>query len=153
MWYSERMKHDDPPVWECEHEIVVNTGPEIIWRLFQDVPGWKQWNAGIEHIEIHGPFAVGTHFVMTPPGQEPLTTRLVEVRENAGFVDETRVDELRIFVDHRLEPLDADRTRVVYSLEAFGHACETVGPQVAADFPDVLKSLAARAEALACEAA
>lgn len=145
------MKHDDPPVWECEHEIVVNAGPETIWRLLEDVAGWPQWNAGIARIEIDGPFTAGTRFVMTPPGQEPLTTRLVEVRENAGFVDETRVGELRIFVDHQLEPLERNRTRMVFSLEAFGAGCEIVGPGVAADFPDVLKALAARAEALACE--
>ena len=151
MWYAVGMKHDDPPVWECEHEIVVNAGPEPIWRLLQDVQGWPQWNRGIERIEIRGPFAVGTHIVMISPGQPALTTRLVEVRENAGFVDETRVGDLRVFVDHRLESIDADRTRVVYSLEAFGASCETVGPMIAADFPDVLNALALRAEALACE--
>jgi hypothetical protein len=55
-------------------------------------------------------------------------------------------------VDHRLEALAADRTRVVFSLEAFGPSCDDIGPQIASDFPDVLKSLAARAEALACDA-
>jgi len=27
-----------------------------VWRLFQDVPGWKKWNAGIEQIKINGPY-------------------------------------------------------------------------------------------------
>ena len=133
-------------VWEIEHDIETKASPEAIWTLFRDVPGWNRWNAGIERIEIRGPFEAGTKFVMTPPGQEPLTTRLVEVRNNAGFVDETCVGDLRVFVDHRIEPMSSGRTRVVFSLEAFGAACDEIGPQVSADFPEVLKALVSLAE-------
>ena len=151
MTMNDSLNANQPPVWECEHEVVVNARPEIIWRQFQDVAAWPQWNAGISHIEMSGPFETGNHFVMTTPGQEPFTTRLVEVRENNGFLDETRVGELRIFVDHQIQPISEDLTRVVYSLQAFGPGCDDVGPMVSADFPDVLKSLAARAESVACE--
>ena len=39
---------------------------------FPRCPGWKTWNAGIEHIDIDGPFAAGTWFTMKPPGEDPL---------------------------------------------------------------------------------
>jgi hypothetical protein len=137
-------------MWECEHSIEAEASPAVIWNLFADVPGWARWNAGIERIEISGPFAVGTHFFMTPPGQPTLTSRLVEVRENGGFVDETRIGELRVFVDHSLISQEGGGTKIIFSLQAFGPDCAEIGRAISSDFPEVLKALAALAEAEMC---
>jgi len=135
-------------VWRKEYSIETTATPEAIWRLFSEVPGWKHWNAGIEEIQITGPFAAGTEFHMKPPGQETLTSRLVEVRVNEVFVDETRIEDLTVRVTHRIETLPgSSRTRIVYAAEAIGPGCEEVGPLVSADFPEVLKNLVALAEA------
>jgi len=147
------MKDQKVSVWENEHGIEVNASAEVIWALFKDVAGWKRWNAGIETIELHGPFAAGTVFTMKPPGQEKLTTQLVEVTENAGFLDRTCVGELSVFVDHRIETIAPDRCRVKYSIEAFGPSCDEIGPMISADFPEVLKALAVLAECETCRAA
>ncbi|HTB79760.1 MAG TPA: SRPBCC family protein [Opitutaceae bacterium] len=140
------MKTHREDKWCCEYSIETSVSPEAIWRIFSDVPGWKKWNAGIEQIEMRGPFAVGTEFLMTPPGQEPLLTRLIEVRENEAFVDETRVGELVVIVAHRIDRLGSQRTRVTYAVEAIGSGCNEVGPAVSSDFPEVLKSLVKLAE-------
>ena len=140
------MNNEPVKVWECEHEIEVNAGPEVVWRIFQNLAEWPKWNAGIARIEVDGPFVAGTRFRMTLPDGPELTTRLVEVRENVGFVDETRLEDLRVFVDHQIQPLPAGRSRVKYSLEAFGPSCDEMGPIISADFPEVLKALAALAE-------
>jgi len=133
-------------MWKNEHSIETSASPEVIWSFFRDVAGWKKWNAGIEKIEIHGPFAAGTEFFMTPPGQETLSTRLIEVRENEVFVDETRVGDLVVLVTHRIARVGAGRTRVTFAIEANGPGCDEIGPAVSADFPDVLKSLVRLAE-------
>jgi hypothetical protein len=135
------MKHNQEDRWCSEYSAETSASPEVIWRIFSDVPGWKQWNAGIEQIEIRGAFAVGTEFTMTPPGQEPLLTRLIEVRENESFVDETRLGELVVIVAHRLERVTSTRTRVTYAVEAIGPGCGDIGLAVSSDFPEVLKSL------------
>ena len=140
------MKDQKTFVWEIEHSTEIKASPQAVWSLFKDVTGWKRWNAGIEQIELLGAFEAGTKFLMKPPGQEPLTSRLLEVSENVGFLDETCVGDLKIYVDHRIEPITAGRTRVIYSLEAFGPSCDEIGPLVSADFPDVLKALATLAE-------
>ncbi|MEP7053021.1 MAG: SRPBCC family protein [Pseudomonadota bacterium] len=129
--------------WTIEHSLEINVVPQAVWALFRDVAGWKQWNAGIETIELEGPFADGTWFTMTPPGGDQLRSRLIDVRENECFIDETVVDDLRIRVAHRLTPLAPERTRVTYSVEAVGPGAAEVGPMISADFPDVLASLAA----------
>ena len=131
--------------WKTEHAIETSAAPEIVWRLFRDVAGWRRWNAGVERIELDGPFAAGTWFTMVPPGQEPLRSRLIEVREDQGFVDETRLDDLVVTVAHRIEPRGAG-SRVVYAVEAAGPGAEEIGPMISADFPDVLAALKAEAE-------
>jgi carbon monoxide dehydrogenase subunit G len=140
------MQVSEESLWRGEHSIDTKATAQTIWKLFCDVPGWKRWNAGIEQIEITGPFTAGTVFYMRPPGQETLTTRLVEVRPNESFVDETSVGDLLVRVAHSIQPLGNGRTRVIYSVEAIGPGAAEIGPLVSADFPDVLKSLSALAE-------
>jgi hypothetical protein len=139
------MTTTNPNRWTAEHDVETRAAPERIWALLRDVAGWPRWNAGIERIELHGAFAEGAWLTMQPPGQQPLRSQLLEVRENQGFVDETRVGDLVVRVAHRIEPLRAG-ARVTYSIEAAGPGAAEIGPMVAADFPQVLAALAAAAE-------
>lgn len=132
--------------WQTEHSIQTSAAPERIWAIFQDVPGWKRWNAGIEQIELEGPFATGTWFSMTPPGQEALRTKLIDVRDGEHFIDETQVGDLVITVAHRIERVTGNVTRIVYAVEAKGPGAAEIGPAIAADFPEVLAALVALAE-------
>lgn len=132
--------------WTATHSIETTATPEAVFRLFEDVAGWKAWNEGIELVELEGPFEGGTWFTMKPPGQDALRCRLVEVKKNLGFVDETAVGDLVVRVAHRIERGDAGRTRITYSIEAVGEGAADVGPAIASDFPDVLAALAKRAE-------
>lgn len=140
------VENSQDETWQVEYSLETSASSEVLWRIWSDVPGWKQWNAGVEEIKIEGLFAAGTEFVMTPPGQDPLRTRLVEVRQNECFVDETRVEDLVVFVAHRLERLMSGRTRVTYALEAVGPGSAEIGLAVSADFPEVLAALVTLAE-------
>lgn len=137
---------NDGHVWRYEYAIETSATAATIWSIFRDVPGWKDWNAGVERIAIDGPFAAGTWFTMKPPGEEALRSQLIEVREDVCFVDETRVGDLAIKVAHRIEPLGPARTRIVYAVDAQGPQAAEIGPAVASDFPEVLASLAKLAE-------
>ena len=129
-------------MWKKSYAKEIEGAPAAIWSLFCDVNSWKRWNAGVEEMEIFGPFAAGTEFRMKPPGQDPLTSRLLEVRTNELFIDETRVDDLTVIVSHQIEALTPQRCRVVFAIEAYGPGCDEVGPAVSADFPAVLDALA-----------
>ena len=133
-------------MWTHEHSIETAATPARVWKFLADVAQWKKWNAGIEAIEIHGPFAAGTRFTMKPPGQDAFISTLVEVRRNESFVDETIVEGVRVLVNHSLIPLPSGRTRIVYGTEITGPGAETFGPMVTSDFPDVLAALKRLAE-------
>lgn len=140
--------NEDTSTWRISHDIAVSAQPAAIWALFRDVAGWKAWNPGVAASQLEGPFESGSWFSMTPSGGEPLRSQLLDVRENECFIDETRVDELVVTVHHRLTPLSSGQTRVSYTLLANGPGATQIGPMIAADFPDVLASLAARAKAV-----
>jgi len=138
-------------MWTHEESIETSAGAERIWGLFEDVARWKDWNAGIERIELHGPFVVGTTFTMQPPGQETFTSTLVEVEPGRSFTDKTVVDETVVLVSHKLEPLPSGRTRITYATSISGPDAAQIGPMVTQDFPEVLAALKTLAEAAAKE--
>jgi hypothetical protein len=114
------------------------------------MPTWPQWNDGIETIDVEGPFEIGTTFTMTPPGDEPIRMRLVEIEPGRSFTDEMDAGDFVVRTEHRLESAGAGLTRIIYRTEITGEKADQVGPQlgpeITADFPDVLAALAKRAE-------
>ncbi len=133
-------------MWHREHGIDTRADPVRIWALWSDVAGWPRWNAGVEKAVLNGPFADGSTFEMTVPGQSLLTSRLVDVRPNESFTDETVVGPVRVRVAHRIVPLSSDRIRITYVAEVEGDDAEAVGEAVSADFTKVLAGLKALAE-------
>jgi len=136
-------------MWEYEYSVETTAEPEALWRHWSDMATWPQWNAGVETIDVEGPFEVGTVFTMTPPGNEPIRMRLVEVEQGRSFTDEMDAGDFAVRTDHRLEPAAGGRTRIVYRTQITGEQADHVGPQlgpeITADFPDVLAALARRA--------
>ena len=133
-------------MWSHEESLETSASCVRLWEFLSDVAHWKDWNAGIERIEIHGPFVAGTPFTMQPPGQEALTSTLTEVTPNRSFTDETVVGETRVLVSHRLVALPSGGTRIVYRTEIHGPEAGEVGAMVTADFPQVLAALKRLAE-------
>jgi uncharacterized protein YndB with AHSA1/START domain len=140
-------------MWTYESAIDTPAGTETVWRYWSDVTTWPEWNAGVERVDMNGSFVEGTVFTMTPPGDDPITMRLVEVVPNRSFTDEMDGGDFLVTTVHRLEPLESGGTRIVYRTEISGPAAETIGPElgpaITADFPDVLAALAGLAEGTA----
>jgi len=121
-------------MWTATASIAATDPSQACWRLFEDVAGWTNWNAGIA---LHGPFAAGS---------------TLDMRPDAGVVDEPLLGGTCFRVSHELQPLPAGGTRVTYAIQVDGPDAETLGPLVTADFPEVLAALKALAER-ACEGA
>lgn len=137
-------------MWVNEQAVETTAAAEDIWALWADVATWPTWNAGVERIELDGPFATGSTIVMTPTGDDPVELRIVEAAEPTLFVDEADGGDFVVRTTHRIEGLDAGRNRVVYRMEISGAAADEAGPQIgpeiSGDFPQVLAALVALAE-------
>ena len=130
-----------------EFQTTTTAPRSAIWALWTDINNWSTWNAGIEASQLTGPFVSGAEFSMTPSGQEAMTSRLVRVEEGVVFTDETTLDDICVTVEHRIEPLDGNTLRIVYSARVVGPGAEHVGAAVTEDFDDVLAALTKVAEA------
>jgi uncharacterized protein YndB with AHSA1/START domain len=137
-------------MWTREHSIETNAAPEAIWRLWADVPRWPEWNTDLERAELSGPFAAGSTVTMHPHRGEPIELRIAAAVEPELFMDEADLGDVVVRTTHRLEPTGGDRIRVVYAMEITGREADTLGPQIgpeiSADFPQVLGALVERAE-------
>src|SRR5438128_1103836 len=137
-------------MWASEHSIETTAAPEAIWRLWSEVSRWPEWNADLERIELSGPFAPGSVITMTPHGQDPIELRIAEAAPLEYFVDQAELGEATVRTIHRIQQLEEGRIRIVYRMEISGPAADTlgprIGPDITADFPQVLAALAQHAE-------
>jgi uncharacterized protein YndB with AHSA1/START domain len=137
-------------MWSTQHSTETTAAPEAIWRVWSDVERWPEWNADLERAEMSGPFAAGSTITMFPKGQDPIELRIAEISEPEAFMDQADLDDVVVRTIHRLERLEGDRVRVVYAMEITGPGADTMGPQIgpeiSADFPQVLAALVERAE-------
>lgn len=138
-------------MWEYEHRVETSAPAATVWQHWTDMAAWPTWNAGIAALQVDGPFTAGTTFTMMPPDGDPIPMQLTAVEPGREFVDEMDGGDFVVRTVHRLEPLAAGRTAVVYRTEISGPAADQVGPElgpaITADFPEVLNALVALAEA------
>jgi len=135
-------------MWTKDCSVNVPASPDAVWAVLGDVAGWSRWNDGVESIELDGPVAVGTKFVMTPPGEDPITSEIIELLDGEAITDRTDFQGLQIRVRHLLSATATGSTTVTYHVEVTGDApgevMREVGEGISADFPDVLASLSAQ---------
>jgi hypothetical protein len=132
-------------MWDYEYSAEAEVTPNAVWTLWADPLGWHTWNEGVGEVELHGPFEAGTKFTMTPPGQDAIHMTITEVVPDKAWIDVCEVPGLVITTYHLIEDRGAGRTKVTYRTEITGEAAEHVGPelgpQICADFPDVVGKL------------
>ncbi|MGV9616653.1 SRPBCC family protein [Nocardia xishanensis] len=137
-------------MWKYEHSAETTVSPEALWRSWSDPNRWPEWNPGIQTFELDGPFAPGTTFRMTSPDGDTVELRLVEIVPGELWSDVFAGDGFDILTVHRLESLPSGQTRVIYRTEITGPAADTagpeIGPQITADFPEVVAGLIEHAE-------
>jgi uncharacterized protein YndB with AHSA1/START domain len=137
-------------MWQHEYVGQTAASPDHVWRVLRDLDQWADWDTSMESVRLDGPFAVGSRVVMTPTGQDPITSTIVEITEGTAYADRTEFGGVTLLFRHELEPLGTGGTRVRHRLEITGDAADTLGgqlgPQITEDFPDAMAALLARAQ-------
>lgn len=136
-------------MWEYEYSAEAEVAPSAVWALWTDPLGWHAWNDGVGEVAVQGPFAAGSTFTMTPPGQDTIHMTITSVVENESWVDVAEGPGVLVTTYHQIADLGDGRTRVTYRTEITGDAADEVGPEfgpeICADFPDVVGKLLALA--------
>jgi polyketide cyclase/dehydrase/lipid transport protein len=137
-------------MWTHDYSQTTDLAAEPLWQLLAEVDGWAKWNGGIESLVLDGPVAVGTTFRMTPPGEDTVTSTIVDLQAGRLITDLTELDGVAVRVEHRLDAQQDGGTVVTYRVEVSGaipdEVAQQIGTAVSADFPDVIANLIATAQ-------
>jgi uncharacterized protein YndB with AHSA1/START domain len=140
-------------MWVHEHTAETAVPREKVWAALADIDSWSEWDTSMAEIKLDGPFAVGSTVSMTPIGQDPIRSRIVEIEDGTTYADETSFGGVLLRFSHTLTELPDGITRITHRLEITGDEAGTVGPEIdpmtTADFPDAMDALIAYADKLA----
>lgn len=136
-------------MWNHEYDRETTVSPEAVWKVLSDVDDWASWDTSMERVRLRGPFRVGSQILMTPTGQDPITSTITDVVENELYADETSMPDMTLRFSHTLTRLAGGGTRIIHRLDITGPAAGEAGPQlgpaITADFPEAMAALIARA--------
>jgi hypothetical protein len=133
----------------AQHTLETTALPENIWAFWADVPGYKEWDDGIEWARLSGGFKVGASGELKPSGGRPTAFTITEMEEGRSFSDLTRLPFARLRFQHSLEPTGMG-TRLTHRIEVEGPLAwiwaQVLRPSFEANLPAAMRKLARLAE-------
>ena len=91
-------------MWIKSHSITIKEATkEQIWKLFEDVNNWHNWDQGIEFARLEGKFEKGNHFTLKPKGGPKVKVELLETFVNKSFLDVTKFPLAKMYDRHIFE--------------------------------------------------
>jgi len=126
--------------FEHTESVTTAAAPEAVWALWSDPATWSSWDPAVEEVRIGGAFAEGASGTMTLTGGIEVPVSLEAVEPGARYLDELRMGDLTIRIDHVVRP-SGEGAEITVSTVITGPGAEDVGPMVVADAPRALSAL------------
>lgn len=138
-------------MWTTGYQATTPAPPERVWAALRTLHSGTPLGPDSDSFQLHGPFALGTVLTVTPRGQDPMESTIVECEPGHVYADQTAFGELELVFRHTLAPATGGGgTSVTHTLEISGPGSEEagpeLGPQIASDFPVAMAELLAAAE-------
>ena len=105
-------------MFQCE--ATFDAEPAAVWKVWTDVSAWPEWDLTKEIARIDGPFVLGAAGWAKQRGNfgGPFTVTASEPERR--WVSECPCPLGKVVFDHRIEPGQDGRVRVIKSVEVFG---------------------------------
>jgi Polyketide cyclase / dehydrase and lipid transport len=137
---------------QIEHRTVVQTAPEVVFQIYEDVAHWHLWDPGTQQASLDGPLRTGARGVLTPTRGRAVPMVATEVVVGRSFTVESRIPLFCMVFEHELMPGPAG-TEVIHRVTFSGFLSLVLGPmlrkQLNAGLPATLAKLKMLAEARA----
>ncbi len=137
-------------MWTTHYEATTSVSPGAVWNALQALHSGIPLGPDSDSFELHGPFEVGTTVTVTPQGQDPMQSVIIELEPEALYADQTAFNGLVLTFRHRLTPTTDGGATVTHELEITGDGADEIGPelgpQISNDFPTAMSELFAAAE-------
>jgi hypothetical protein len=133
-----------------KESITVNTGPEKIFALYQNVSNWSSWDPDLKESAIDGAFVSGTTGTVVPKSGPKSKVLFTDVVANKGFAVECKLPLCLMRFEHELVPQGAQTQvthRVLFTGLMAWFFSRVIGSGMKKTLPHTLKQLKAVAEA------
>ncbi len=135
-------------MWTHEHVVVTEAPAQAIWREYQRVGSWSEWDAGLAWSRLDGPFRPGSTAVTKDRIGPARRWTLETVLSNVGFSTRAQLPGCEVRVRHALRPVGPG-TQVTHRIELSGPmsrvAAALIGRPYARRLPSAMARLCARA--------
>jgi hypothetical protein len=102
-----------------KHTVETKATPIQIWKIWQDVENWKNWDQEIELSRIDGPFQAGTTGCTKFAGTPLFKTLLTQVDPLKLVVQEAYLSFAKV-ISYQSMSLIAGKTQVTFQVEIRG---------------------------------
>ncbi|MEP7055078.1 MAG: SRPBCC family protein [Actinomycetota bacterium] len=136
-------------MWQFEHTENTTATAQQIWTLYADPARWHEWDEGITHVSLEGPFAPGTTGRIKPKGGPSLRFVLAEVTPGKSFTDATTLPLARVRFAHHIAATptgNAVTQRVWFTGPLAAMFARWMGRSMVADMPATMRRLLQVAE-------
>lgn len=131
---------------------MVQAAPEVLFRIYEDVPNWSRWGPDTRSSSLDGPLRVGSKGKLTPSKGNTVPMRVTEVTPNRSFTVESRIPLFHMAFEHLLNPTAAG-TDVIQRVTLSGPLLlllgRPLGKQIDTGLPVTLRNLEQLAESRA----
>ena len=129
---------------QFSEEITVNTNPERIFMLYEDVKNWSVWDPDVASSSLSGPFTAGTTGKLKPTKGPEAKIKIVTVDKNKSFTVRSQLPLCTMLFEHQLMPVKSS-TRVIHRVTFSGPLSfffgRVVGSQIRRGLPGTLRCL------------
>ncbi len=125
-------------------EITINSNPEQVFTLYEDVANWSSWDPDVSAASLSGPFSPGTSGTLKPARGPESRIQLVHVDNNKAFTVQSKLPLCTLTFEHELFP-DGSTTRVIHRVSFEGPLSflfgRIIGGQIRKGLPGTLRGL------------
>ena len=136
-------------MWTTDFTATTTASPGQVWAALEALHSGTALGPNSDSFELHGPFVAGTTLTVTPQGQDPMESTIIDLEPGRVYADQTRFSDLVLTFRHQLTPALAGGTPHPRN---HGTGADEVGPelgpQTSGDFPVAMAELLAAGEQL-----
>ena len=132
-----------------EKQVVVSASLETIFRIYQDVDHWNQWDPDTKSSTLNQGLTLGSKGSLTPTKGSTVPMEVTSIQVNRHFTVTSKTALYRMDFEHELEAVEGG-TRVVHRVTFAGLLkpilTRMIAPQVDKGLPITLQRLKMQAE-------
>ena len=104
-------------MWTTDFTATTTASPGQVWAALEALHSGTALGPNSDSFELHGPFVAGTTLTVTPQGQDPMESTIIDLEPGRVYADQTRFSDLVLTFRHQFTPALAGGTQVTHTLE------------------------------------